>query len=215
MSTARLAGCDSLVVLHDVSWRLYESLLREVGDRPVRLTYDRGELEIMSPSPTHEQTKKFLGRFIEILTLELDIPILSGGSTTFRRRDLKRGLEPDECYYIQNAGRIKPHAKVDLVNDPPPDLAVEVDVRNRSVDRQGIYAALGVPELWRWTGRRVVFARLTKARGYEAIASSLAFPFLSSDTVQRFLDRASDLNETALVRSFRDWVRKDAARRKR
>ena len=89
------------VVLHDVSWDLYQHLLAEVGDGALRMTFDNGSLEIMSPLPKHELWKKRIGRMIEIVSLELDIPMESLGSTTFARQDLQKGLEPDECYYIQ------------------------------------------------------------------------------------------------------------------
>src|SRR3954471_11347858 len=88
------------VVLHGVSWETYERLLDELDEQHIFLTYDSGELEIMAPSPYHERYKTLLARFIETMTLELEMKVVSGGSTTFRREDLEKGLEPDECYYI-------------------------------------------------------------------------------------------------------------------
>src|SRR5205814_3142396 len=93
------------IVLDDVSWDFYERVLEEIGDRPIRVTFSEGSIEIMSPLPEHERTKKIIARLLELLTLELDIPLECFGSTTFRREDKQKGLEPDECYYLKNIER--------------------------------------------------------------------------------------------------------------
>ena len=139
------ASTSSPIVLHDVSWELYESLLREIGDQHVLVTYDNGSMEIMSPLPEHEIWKGIIGRMIEALTEELNIPIASLGSTTFRRRDLAKGLEPDECYYIQHEAQVRNKKRLNLRSDPPPDLVIEIDISHRDLDRESIYAAMGVP----------------------------------------------------------------------
>src|SRR5438309_10063092 len=140
------------LVLENVRWSTYQALLRDLGDRPIHLTYDEGRLEIMTLSPQHEILKTLFGRFIEQLTLELDIPIKSLGSTTIARKELKRGLEPDECYYIGRESLVRGKMEFNFKKDPPPDLAIEVDVTRSSVSRQRVYAALGVPEMWRYDG---------------------------------------------------------------
>lgn len=195
------------VVLRGVSWQFYEDALRELADQHIFLTYDRGDLEIMAPSQYHEWHKTLLARFIEIMTLELDIPVVSGGSTTFRREDLERGLEPDECYYVQSESRVRDSREVDLTRDPPPDLAIEMDYTHHSLDRLSIYAALGVPEVWRYDVTRLEVLLLQKNGKYTRSDRSAAFPFLPMSEVQRFLDLRATTDETSLVRQFRDWAK--------
>jgi Uma2 family endonuclease len=201
------------MLLRNVSWRFYESFLSEVAStQRLYLTYDRGNLEIMPPSPFHERYKTILARFVEQLTLELDIPIVSGGSTTFRREDLKRGLEPDECYYVQHEADVRETQEVDLTRDPPPDLVIEMDYTRHVIDRLGVYAALGVPEVWRYDLRRLEVLHLNAEGKYVPGATSLAFPFLPMVEVERFLLRRTTTAETPLVRQFRDWVREKLAK---
>src|SRR5882672_4703239 len=171
------------IVLHGVSWQTYETLLREIGEQHIFLTYDRGDLEIMAPSNFHERYKKVVARLIEILTLELDIPIVSGGNTTFRREDLEKGLEPDECYYVQHEPQMRDKWEVDLSQDPPPDLVLEMDYTHHALDRESIYAALGVPELWRCNGNRLEVLLLGTNGAYQLSTKSLAFPFLPVDQI--------------------------------
>jgi Uma2 family endonuclease len=200
-------------LLRGVGWHTYESLLNGLGDRRVRLTYDRGDLELMSPSYRHETFGRLLGRMIDTLTLELNLPMKGGGSTTFRRADLDRGLEPDECYYLANQPRVQGKEEIDLTVDPPPDLAIEVDITRSSLDRMGIYAALGVPELWRFDGESLQVYGLQADGTYALRPSSLSFPFLPMSDVVRFLIRGEAMDETPWVRSFRDWIRAEVAPR--
>lgn len=194
------------MVLHGVSWGLYEHLLDEIGDRPIRVTFDNGSLEIMAPLPLHERWKKYIARMIELLCVELDIEIDTLGSTTFRREDLAKGLEPDECYYVQHADQIRGKKVLDLTIDPPPDLAVEVEITRRSVPRQPIYAALGVPELWTFGGRRLLVRQLGPDQAYHPTNSSTAFPFLPMDRFERFLLRMDNERQATVLREFRKWV---------
>src|SRR5262245_37853905 len=150
MSTATTnAAIDSpRILLQNVPWETYVQL-RDVSENDhIRMTYDRGTLELMSPLSIHEWYGRILGRCVETATMELGIDIRSGGSTTFRREDLERGLEPDECYYILNEPRVRGKDNLDLSVDPPPDLAIEVDVTRTSTGKMTIYAAIGIPELW-------------------------------------------------------------------
>jgi Uma2 family endonuclease len=195
------------LLLHDVSWQFYEHLLREVGDRPIRVTYDHGKLEIMSPLPKHEKWGNRIGRMIELLAIELDIPMEPLGSTTFKREDLQKGLEPDECYYIQNAAAVRGKDELDLPFDPPPDLAIEVDITSRSIKREPIYAALGIPELWRFADRRLSVLELDLERKYRPIPRSNVFPFLPIETFSTFLLRLESEEQTAVLREFRDWIK--------
>ena len=194
------------IVLDDVSWGFYEQLLAEIGDRHIRVTYDDGRLEIMSPLFTHELYGDWIGRLIELICLELSMPVTGAGSTTFAVRKEKKGLEPDKCFYFRNAeaaakyrGRFNPkiHAA--------PELAVEIDITSPSVPRQPIYAALGVPELWRFDGERLQVLHLLKGK-YVERASSLAFPFLPISEFEKFVLRMTEPGQLHVTRQFRDWI---------
>lgn len=207
MATVHQAPSETRFFLPGVSWQFYEACLAEIGDRPIRLSYHRGNLEMMSPSREHERCKRLLGRMIEVLTEELDVPMQSSGSTTWRREHLDSGLEPDECYYIQNEPRVRGRDELDLAVDPPPDLAVEVEISRCAVDRMAIYAGLGVPEVWRYDGARLRVCQLDENQQYQTRRRSVALPFLPPEEVERFLARRNDTDETTWVRSFRAWVR--------
>ena len=122
-------------ILPSVPWRTYQRLLRAFADRPgVRLTYDRGILELRTLSHEHESYGRFLGRLAVTLTEELGLPVKEGGSTTLRRRRKRRGLEPDNCYWIQNEARMRGKKKFDPGRDPAPDLALEVDITDNCLE---------------------------------------------------------------------------------
>ncbi len=200
------------VVLEHVSWATFEGLLADLAGPGGRITYDGGRLEIMSPSSKHEQGKKLLARLIEAYTEERGIDLESRGSTTFKRADVLKGLEPDECYYVQHAGAIRGKERLDLSADPPPDLALEVEVSTRVVARLPIYAALGIPELWRYDGRTLTVERLRDAGDYHPVDRSAALPDLPLDEVRRALARGGQESETAIVRAFRARIRELNAR---
>jgi Uma2 family endonuclease len=206
MATAT-ASLPQRIVLDNVSWRTYEALLDEFGERPIRFTYDDGSLEIMTLSLGHESYGRLLGRFVDTLTLELNIPQASGGSTTLKKKLKKKGLEPDECYWIKNERRMRGKKEFDIRSDPAPDLSIEVDIFSSSLDRLGIYAALGVPEIWRYDGKALHFLWLGDDGKYRARPRSLNFPVLAVADLQRFLHKAGKEDETSLVRSFAAWVR--------
>lgn len=200
-------------VLHDLDWTGYRAIAESLSEHHVRLTYDRGNLELMTLSHEHEHWNELLGRFIDVLTEELNMPCQSGGSTTFDREDLDRGIEPDRCYYLTNEPVVRGKDEIDLSIDPPPDLAVEVEVTRSALSRMGIYAALRVPEVWRFDpgGPGLRIYRLTESGDYVEVERSMYFPFLPISEVIAFLRRRGTLDETSLVRSFRDWVRQQIA----
>src|SRR5947207_6710177 len=136
--------------LSGVDWRMYTQLLRAFAERPgIRLTYDRGELEIMSPLLEHDDPAGFLGSMVLLLTLELGMPLKHGGSTTLRRRLRRRGIEADKCFWIANAHPMQGVGRLNLRLHPRPDLPIEVDVSRSSLNRLAIYPALRAPEVWR------------------------------------------------------------------
>jgi len=195
-------------VMEDASWGLYEKLLRDISDRPIRVTYDDGRMEVMSPLPEHERPRKLIGRMIEMLTFETGTPMASFGSTTFRRKEKAKGLEPDECYYFKNEARVRGRKRLDLKKDPPPELVVEIDIMSRSIPREPIYAALGVPEIWRFDGFRLQCLHLNGGK-YSARKMSLAFPFLEPALLQQFIEQIGEQDETSIIRAFSIWVRKN------
>ncbi len=199
--------------LSDVDWRTYTRLLRVFAERPaVRLTYDRGELEIMSPLLKHDDDGRFLGDLVFVLTEELNLPLKRGGSTTLRRRKRRRGIEADECFWIANAHRMAGRRRLDLRRDPPPDLAIEVDVSHSSLDSMSIYAALKVPEVWRLAGDTLTFNVLGTDGVYQPALASRSFPLLTLADLLGFVQQgrlAGD--ENVVMRQFRQWVRQRLA----
>lgn len=193
-------------VLHGIDWRTYTRLLRAFGKtRRFRLTYDRGTLEIMSPLWEHERPAYILGMFVDVIVQELQLPYEPGRTVTLRRRRKQRGLEPDNCYWIASAGRLAGKTHLDLRIDPPPDLAIEMDVTHSSLDRMTIYAALGVPEVWRVTTEGLAFHHL-EAGAYQVRPKSLSFPQLASADLIPFLNQLGQTGTTALIAQFRHWV---------
>jgi Uma2 family endonuclease len=207
-----LPGQAQHIVLDDVSWEFYEHLLQEVGDHAIRITYDNGRLEIMSPLARHEKWGEWIGRLVELICLERSIHVESLGSTTFRSRAKQKGLEPDKCFYIQHAEDAR---EMDEEFDPaihqPPDLAIEIDITRRSIDREPIYAGLGVPELWRFDGKRLHVLHLTARKKYVRRARSLSFPFLPMADFEKFVLRIKDKDQIRVLREFRQWVIKPTA----
>ena len=199
------------IVLDGVSWETYERLRDELDDEGQRvyITYDQGRMVLMSPRTEHETWKRFIGRMIETLSMELNIPIRSVGSTTWRRRKLKKGLEPDESYYVQSEPRIRGKLGIDLKSDPPPDVAVEVEFTHHPADRFGIYASLGVPEVWHYNGHQLTCLHLGTDRKYHPSERSAAFPFLRPALLEPFVARITTTDETSLILEFRDWVRQN------
>jgi Uma2 family endonuclease len=191
-----------------VSWELYEHFLKELGDRRLKITFDNGELEMMSPLWEHEEPSRLIGHFVFILAEEMDIPLRGGGSTTLRRKSKKKGLEPDECFYIKNHALIKGKKRISLPKDPPPDLAIEIDITSWSIPRLPIYAALGVPEIWRYDGKRLQCLHLGKDAKYHEVEKSLSFPMLKPAELTRFIKLAESSDQIKAAHAFRKWVRK-------
>jgi len=205
--TTTLTQSPNRVLLRNISWQTYQDLLKDLEEQPgIRLSYDRGLLEIMAPSPPHENYKKVLGRFVETLTEELNIEIKSLGSLTCKREDLARGLEPDQCYYIQNEAVVRTLDEIDFNQDPPPDLVIEIDITSSSINRLSLYAALGVPEVWRYDARAITIYRL-EGESYQVCDRSPTFPFLQPTVIIQFLELRKTRGETSMIRSFREWVR--------
>ncbi|GAC1345928.1 MAG: hypothetical protein NVSMB14_09060 [Isosphaeraceae bacterium] len=194
-------------LIHTVDWQQYETLCEVFADRGPRMTYDRGKVEFMSPSSTHERYRMAIGRVIDIITEELDIPMIPAGSTTFRREDLERGLEPDQCYYFERAAQLRDPLRIDLDGDPAPDLAIEIEVSRSALDRLSVYAALGVREVWRFDGEDLIVHILQADGSFPESQTSAAFPFLPMDEIAKFLVEFDSTNFTRRSKEFRAWVR--------
>jgi Uma2 family endonuclease len=211
--TATLIQSPDRVILQNISWHTYQSLITDFEPEPaIRLTYDRGTLEIRMPLDPHETYKKLLGRVIEAATEELNFEIRSLGSRTCDREDLARGLEPDQCYYIQNEALVRNVEQIDLAHFPPPDLAVEVDITSSSLDRFSIYTDLGVPEIWRYDGQLLTIYYLD-AGEYKIRDRSIALPLLTANDITRFLElrvpqqeTQTPVGENSLIKQFRQWL---------
>jgi Uma2 family endonuclease len=169
------------------------------------MTYDQGSLELMTPRRQHEQIGRLIGRMIEAFSEVRGIEILSCASTTFKRWDLDRAFEPDESYYIAHADEIRPKDEVDLVVDPPPDLVIEVEITKSAIAKLKLFAAMGVPEVWRHDGDRLTMLTIGDD-GYRPIESSIGLPGLSATRIDAFLARRFERGETALITEFREAV---------
>jgi Uma2 family endonuclease len=195
------------VTLQGITWQTYQSLVLELESQPAkRLTYDNGMLEICMPLPPHETYKRLLGRLVEIVTEEMNLEMRSLSSSTWNRKDLLKGVEADECYYIQNEAVVRGKMEIDLTIDPPPDLAIEIDISNPSLARLPIYAALGVPEVWQYNGENFRILGLV-AEAYETQGQSTALPTVTVEIVRRFLLQAQEMGETSWAKAVRRWAK--------
>lgn len=197
---------EQRVLLKNISWQLFESLLLEMGEqRSTRLAYYKGNLELMTPLWEHENSNRLLERLISTLVEELNLEFNPGGSMTLKRSDMRVGKEPDSCYYIQNEARVRGKTTIDLTQDPPPDLAIEIDITSSSLNQLALYADLGVPEVWRYDGRRLKIYQLQKGE-YIECAYSPTFPLLPATKVEEFLEQCQITGVTTSVRQLREWV---------
>ena len=204
-SKEELAG--SHLILHDISWETYEQLLEIFAERSTpRMTYYQGTLELMVPLPEHERYSWTLGRLIVALSEEIGIEIIGLKSSTWRSEPKKAGNEADECFYIQNEALMRGKLTIDLKNDPPPDLAVEMDLTSSSINKMAVYAELKVPEVWIWKKGKLIINILNDT-GYLESETSLAFASFPVKELAQFMNLDSEKGENARIREFREWVR--------
>lgn len=194
------------LLLHDVSWAEFEAILAELGEhRNTRIAYSNGLLEIMAPLPEHESDKEIIGDLLKALLEELDIEFLTLGSTTFKNSEMLKGIEPDQCFYIQNEAAVRGKKRLDLTVDPPPDLALEIDITSRT--HPETYAALGVPELWRRSGDRIQIYQLRNGTYEEGSESRLLPRWLLQTEIPKYLEQSRVEGRNKAMRAFRRWVR--------
>jgi Uma2 family endonuclease len=193
------------VILRDVSWQEFEQILVELGDRhAARIAYQNGHLEIMTPLPEHEFGKEIISDLVKALLEEMDIEFRCLGSTTFKK-GMRQGLEPDQCFYLENEVKIRGKKRIDLAIDPPPDLALEVDITSRTYPE--IYAALGVPELWRFEKNQLQINCLVEDT-YQIVEHSPHFPDLNlTQVIPQYLEKSQVQGRNQTLREFRQWLR--------
>ncbi len=182
-------------MLSNISWATYEGLVAENDSPGKRVVYDRDTLEIMSPSAEHERYHKLLGRLVEAFTLERNIPIHSTGGTTLKAPLTERGIEPDESYFITEEAIVRCVRNLDLAHDPPPDLAIEVEISRSSIDKLAIYADLGVAEVWFYDGESLRMHVLQSDETYKIKTRSSQLPQLTTEILEGFLARRHESDE--------------------
>ena len=197
---------NAVVTFHEVSWDEYEHLLDQVGEAEhLRISFDDGVLQVMTLSPEHEKYVRFFESVMTAIRLRLRINILSFGSATMRKQGERKGNEPDACFYVQTADQIGNRLSLDFATDPPPDIAIEVDVHHDSRDKLPIYAALGVPEVWRFDGKAVAIY-LLEHLGYRESQTSLALPILTNRLLTDILVRVGSEGELKALTAFDEWL---------
>ncbi len=197
------------MVLPNISWDTFERVLDEIGETHYRVTYKNGDLEFMTISFEHENFGEWIGRLIFFVALEFNIPLASGGSTTLKLELQKVGLEPDRCFWIANENAMRGKKKWNALNDPPPDLAIEIDITSSWLDRLEIYAALKVTEVWRFDGETLKVLLLGANGKYKARAKSTAFPMLPLKGFVGFIKELGSADEITLIQRFTDWLRSE------
>jgi Uma2 family endonuclease len=207
MAIVDYSEAERRFLLRDVTWDTYCSLRDSPANLHIRMTYAEGNLEMMSPSRLHERLGYVLGRFIDVWTEELDIDVQSCRTMTFRRQDIERGLEPDNCYYIAHEPQVRDKAELDLTVDPPPDLAAEIDLSSSAINKLELYERFRVPEVWRYDGKSLWVYHLGSDGRYGSGSASRCFPDLPLEKIEEMLGQVTTVPETKLVRAFRKWVR--------
>jgi Uma2 family endonuclease len=193
------------IYLNDVNWAEFEQILLELGEkRATRIAYYAGKLEIRMPLPEHERIKVLISNLLVILLEELDLPWESLGSSTFKNARMNTGIEPDDCFYLTNCQAMIGKKRLDLEIDPPPDLAIEIDLT--SPTQLSAYEALGVPEIWRYQQGRLAIFVLLEGHYRESTVSSL-FPNMPIlEGISGILDRHNEVLMSEARKEFRKWV---------
>ncbi len=210
METLTKTQAENYITLHPISWETFGRMSEELSENSTkRLVDDGGYLQILSPLMEHENNNLFIARLIFIMAEEWNLNIKIVGSLTLKRDDIQKGIEPDACFYLQNEPEVRNKQNIDLnQGDIPPDLAIEIDITNSSIDKLPIYAALGVGEIWRYDGKKLRFYGLNReTQNYDEIRQSLAFPLLDMTMIPQWLEQRLIIGETATLKQVRQWVR--------
>lgn len=193
------------IILQDINWSEFEAILEELGEkRNSRIAYDGRTLSIMTPLPEHEVNKVLVGDLVKVLLEELNRDFWSLGSTTFKNKLMQQGIEPDDCFYIQNESAIRGKDRIDLTSDPVPDLAIEIEVTSRS--NLSIYAKLGVTELWRFDNGKLKIDCLQNGV-YLSSDTSLIFPNIPVTTIiPEYIAKAKKNGRNKTMKEFRKYI---------
>lgn len=196
------------LLVEDVNWQQFESILAELGERRAsRLSYSNGRLEIMVPLPEHEKAKEIIGDMIKILLETRQIAFESLGSTTLKNERMSQAVEPDTCFYIQNQAAVIGKNRLDMSVDPPPDLAIEIDLTSRT--QLDNYQILGVPELWRYA-RRGLQINVLQTEQYIESDVSPTFPNIPIvELVNQYTQQSQVAGRTHAIQAFKNWVREN------
>lgn len=216
LKATRAAEGDQCVALRDVGWKGYLTLLRLRGERPApRMVYLDGTVWLMSPTFLHERLKSRLGQFVMEVVVGLMIPCIAAGSTTFRRRAKRGGVEGDQTFYLANAARIRGKDRIRLRTDPPPDLAIEVVYSHDADEAIEAYRRFRVPEVWVCDEAELVILVLQPNGKYAPSTTSAAFPFLTASEIHDWVTRPQSESDTEWTRELRRWVLRTLRRRVR
>jgi Uma2 family endonuclease len=197
---------NTVVTFHDVSWQEYEKLLKRVGEASGRrISYNEGTMQVMTLSTEHEAYHRFLSRLISHLDFKLRIGIAFFGSATIKKKRRQKGKEPDSCFYVQTAPALGNRIKLDFEKDPPPDVAIEIDIHHETPNQLVIYAGLGVSEVWRYDGQQLTI-HLLEHNHYVTAAVSRALPMVTSAALTEFLARYRQEGELEALLSFDEWL---------
>jgi Uma2 family endonuclease len=200
------AIAEKRMTFHGLSWQAYKQIANALSESSrARLTFDDGTLEIVMPLEFHEFSSILFGRFVYILAVELGLSIKSMGSTTLDRKDLLKGVEPDQAFYIQNQPLVKGR-DVDIYKDPAPDLVIEIDITHTDIRKVALYASLGVPEFWRYNGQVWKIYQLQNAGQYQEVEVSPTFPNVPKERLYQFLVEARE-DEIGAEVNLRKWIR--------
>jgi Uma2 family endonuclease len=198
---------EQRTLLTNISWQTFKAMLVDMGsERATRLAYDKGLVEIMTPLMPHENSNRLIEVFVGVLCEELGLEIKRAGSLTLTRDDLERGAEPDSSYYIQNEPLVRDKAEIDLDNDPPPDLVLEVEYSRSRIDKLSLYAAMEIPEFWRYNGSVLRIYRLESGH-YVQRNNSPTFAPIAVTEIPKFLQQSRKVGEITCTRNFRNWIR--------
>ncbi len=199
---------QAAVILSNISWETYNQFVEETMDKIVNpvFYFENGNLLIMVKSAEHEFTNDFIVLFINLVCEEWQKNFGSLGSTTYRRDDLEKGFEPDSCFYFENEPKIRGVKRLNMSVHPAPALIIEVDITSLSTFRQHIFAAFGVPEIWRFDGEKMQILRLENDK-YVEIPNSLALPKVTPEILTEFIGKSETLSRLEWIYEVRSWAK--------
>ena len=198
---------NSRLTFYEKTWEDYESLLEAVGEAGgLRISFDDGDLHIMTLSSEHENYAQTIIRIVDRLSVFQDIEIAFFGSATIKQSPTSKGTEPDACFYVQSIEKIGNSIKLDFSVDPPPDIAVEIDIHHESLYKFPIYAKLGVPEIWRYDSKKFEIYKLEKGK-YKKIERSESLPVLNTKILGELLNRSREQRQTQILKDFEKWLK--------